>query len=69
MRRKKKRLYRYREDTLTLTKLIDLIDLGGVIDLNRYSNGETWFRSLSKVLPAAGAPQTRRSVGAEQLTP
>ena len=69
MRRKKRRLYNYMEETLTLDKLIDLIDSGGIIDLNRYSNGETWFRSLSEVLPAGDAQQPRRSVHAEHYTP
>ena len=54
-KKKKKRAYRYRSDTLTLAKLIDLIDSGqGVIDLKQYRNGESWFRSLSHVFPVTG---------------
>jgi hypothetical protein len=49
---KRKRPYRYKPTTLTLDRLIGLIDSGQeVIDLNRFSNGESWFRSLSRVLP------------------
>ena len=58
MKKRKKRPYRYRSDTLTLAKLIDLIDSGQkVIDLKYYRNGENWFRSLSHVLPVTGLRQ------------
>ena len=55
MKKRKKRPYRYRTDTLTLAKLIELIDSGQeVIDLKQYRNGESWFRSLSHVFPVTG---------------
>ena len=53
MRGRKKRTYHYRPTTLTLSRLIEIIDSGQeVIDLTPYSNGGTWFQSLSSVLPS-----------------
>lgn len=58
MKKSKKRPYRYRSDTLTLAKLIDLIDSGQeVIDLKQYRNGESWFRSLSHFFPVTALRQ------------
>lgn len=48
--KKGKRAYHYRPTTLTLNKLIDLMETQEVIDLARFSNGEKWFRSLNKAL-------------------
>ena len=53
MRGRKKRTYRYKPTTLTLSKLIKIIDSAqDIIDLTPYSNGGTWFQSLSTVLPS-----------------
>ncbi len=67
MRGKKKRTYHYRPTTLTLSKLIELIDSGQeVIDLTEYSNGENWFQSLSAVLPSMLADVEYPSPGAQE---
>jgi hypothetical protein len=61
MRGRKKRTYHYGPTTLTLSKLIEIIDSGqDIIDLTPYSNGGSWFWSLSTVfppiLPDTGSP-------------
>jgi len=48
--RKGKRAYHYKPTTLTLGKLIHLMETQEIIDLTGFSNGEKWFRSLNKTL-------------------
>jgi len=50
--RRKKRPYHYKPTTLTFEKFNRLLNSDQrIIDLRQYSNGESWFRSLSTVLP------------------
>ena len=48
--RRRRRPYHYKPTTLTLDKLINLMETQEVIDLTRFSNGETWFKFLDTTL-------------------
>lgn len=61
--RREKRPYHYKPTTFTFEKFNRLLNSDQrIIDLRQYSNGESWFRSLSKILPVVDARECSPTV-------